>query len=686
MLTGLLTILVALVPGTLLTLAVPSGTARWLTLSAAPVLTLGLVSVAMAWLGLLGLPNSALAVLVAEFAMAIVAVVASRLVQRRRRSEDTPAEDAPASRARWSEGNWHDRLKQLPRHRLAPDAVSLAVPTVVAVAFGWYLLGRLRFPPGWDAENHAVLSRNILRTGSTAITSACTTGPTHSAVSCTFYPLATNVTWAQGAELSGGRIGAAMLAWSIVIGPVALVAAGYAATRLLGARPPVAGAVGLAITFLGPAWYALLTGRPTQAFGPGLAVSVATLAALALRGRNPVRMGLLAGLGAGGLAMTHTYDLLFTAVLALVFALTKLRSVQWRAVGLAVAAMITGMAAALAPFAGALAGASGNRDALPPSFPGDPGSAFYFWVLKQQRYILLGFPGPIDRAQPVTTTSLQLGLALTLTCLIASPLCLLYRQLRWARPWLAAWVAWTAIAIWTSSSTSSIAQSLAHLWYGQRERERTMILPLYGVLVVAGACGIALSVHWAIRSVRHRSWQVRPATLAASVGALALGGGVLAGVAAPATRVPLQQAILADAPAGNAYPRAFNWLKAHTPKGDVVAADHNLEYMTWVYSDYRVPTLFGLNPIDRSGLHDINARTAAFNWLVDNPGSTAAGCGVREYRIAYVAIGKRRVPHHGLPNYKPSRLAASPRLDLAYAHGGIKIYRVNAAGRACPNP
>ena len=64
--------------------------------------------------------------------------------------------------------------------------------------------------------NHALLTRNILHTGSTAVSSACTSGYAHPVVSCAFYPLAANVSWAQAAVLTGGAVGSAMNAWAVV--------------------------------------------------------------------------------------------------------------------------------------------------------------------------------------------------------------------------------------------------------------------------------------------------------------------------------------------------------------------------------------------------------------------------------------------------------------------------------------
>ena len=138
--------------------------------------------------------------------------------------------------------------------------------------------------------NHALLTRNILETGSTAVSSACTSGFPHPVVSCAFYPLAADVSWAQAAVLTGG-------AWARddglgrLVAPVFLVATVYGCVRALGGRPVVAGAAATATTAVGPLYASMLTGRVPEQAGPCLSVGVALLAALAVRSAHPVRRG-----------------------------------------------------------------------------------------------------------------------------------------------------------------------------------------------------------------------------------------------------------------------------------------------------------------------------------------------------------------------------------------------------------
>ena len=105
--------------------------------------------------------------------------------------------------------------------------------------------------------------------------------------------------------------------------------------------------------------------------------------------------------------------------------------------------------------------------------------------------------------------------------------------------------------------------------------------------------------------------------------------------------------------------------------------------MTWSYADDGVRPLFGIPPLREEDRTVYEQRWRAWDWLVDNEGAAPAGCLVRRYAVQYVVVGTARVP--GWPaHYDRRRLAASPRLDLVHRDDGIRVYAVNAAGRACP--
>ncbi|MGI8678799.1 MAG: DUF6541 family protein [Jatrophihabitans sp.] len=721
MLTALVALALAVVPGGLLGYAIPAGRLRWAVWSAAPILTLGLTSIGMGWLGALGLPDGIDWVLGAELLLAGVSVAIIRLLVRRaaRRGDGTgtlvappstrvlalagvarsgaslpdtssldapPPTGTPATRVRTG-SSWRRRL---PRPGAAlpslTDLVAFAVPAAITVGFGEAIIGRFREPAGWDAMNHAILTRNIIDSGSTAIDSVCTTGSTAPVVACHFYPLAADVSWAQATSLAGGTIGRAMLAWSVLIGPLALVAAIYAAARILGARPAVASAAAVAPAVLGPLWASMRTGRPPEEYGPGLSVAVALLILLALRSKHPVRLGVLAGLGTGGLLMTHTYEVLFAGVLALGFVFALPGRPQLRTVLGGAAATFASTFVVIIPYLGALLGANSERSGNPnpnPSLVGQWDKSWQFWVSDFQRYVLFGYPGPGGPPFHSYDGLINIGLLLTAPCLLASPLCLVFRQLRWARPWLLAGLVWTAVGIWTSVSHDSAALFLVGLWYGVLDRLRVMILPVYGVVAVAGACSIALSLRWLWCLLLRRSRELdasrwlSPAALLLVVPLLVLG-------AAPSTRAPLRHDLAQRTLHGDAYPRVFAWLKTHLPNGKVVAYDHNLEFITWSHADYRVPALFGITGLTRQGAADTTKRFQAFRWLAhiaDAPPN--GGCLVRKYGVYYFVVGQARVP--GRPaTYGRRTLARSPRVDLVHQDGGLKVYRVNAVGTACP--
>ncbi len=718
-LTTVVALLLAVLPGGLLGFAVPAGRDRWVIWATAPVLTLGLTSVGVAWLPRVGLPDSVQWVLGAEVALAAVIVASCRVAEQRsaglRRAEPVTAL-LPSNRVAVAVGS-HTASSQPPvdrtvdggesvigpgldvapsplrtpaaegraslyRRSWAVEVISVTVPAAVAVILGYLMVGRLPQPAGWDGMNHALLTRNILASGSTAFSSVCTSGSTHPVVSCTFYPLAEDVAWAQAAALSSGRISAAMTAWAMLIGPLLLVSSVYAAVRILAGRPVVAGCAAAACGLLGPFWPALLTGRITEQTGPALSVGVAVLTAVALRGAHPIRLGLMAGLAGAGLIMTHTYDALFAATLAIAVAVAipgRLRA-QTAARGIGAAALSVGLV--LVPIGGALLRSKAERSAADPRLLGQVGDAFYFWIFDPQRYVLLAYPFPTGRDSYPRETTVTVGLWITVVCLLASLLCLVLRELRWARPWLAVWALWTAIGIWTSSSNWGPAVALAGLWYGRPERLWTMFLPVYGVLTVAGAGAIGLMVQRVVIRVRVRN--VRPVglwlpTAVATTVVVALVG--LA--AAPSTRLPLRTDMARRAPAGTAYPTMFNWLARHTPPGDVVAYDRHLEFMTWSYADYGVPLLFGIPPLLPQNANDyFRGRYRAWYWLVNRPGAEPGGCFVQKYRIAYVVTGKARMP--GWPaHYSRKRLAASPRVRLVYRTGDLNAYAVLPSGRAC---
>lgn len=673
MLVYVVTAAAGLIPGGLLGFALPPGRERWVVWATAPILTLGLVAAAMVWLPAAGLPSAAQWVLTAELVLAVLIPAASWLAARWR----PVAGGQPGPAAGWR----HWVLGTGPRPSRA-DLIGAAIPVAVAVTFGRLFLGSLSKLPGWDAMDYAVLTRNIIQAGSTAIPAVCTTGHPLPKVACHFYPLAGDVSWAQVAVLTGGHISTAMLAWSVLIGPAALTMAVYAAVRVLGGGPLAAASAAIAPVFLSHLWPSLASGRPSEAFAPGMSVSVALLVTLAVRGKYPVRLGLLAGLGLAGLVMLHTYDVLFAGTLALAFVATDRVRGSLRAALTAGGAIAAGTLAICGPLTAALLGTRTERAPARIVDLVSLAQAWRFWVTSPAGYSVL-VPSPLH------VLAVRAALWLALPCLLAAPLSFVLAELRWARPWLIALVVWTALGIWTSVSSSPAAEYLASLWYSEMGRLRTMASPLHGVLAVAGAYAIGLCLYRLALKVTHRARDLRLETLAAGGAAALLAVALIGLTAVPGTYSPMLRSYRHRTPVGAAYPRVFAWLASHTRPGMVVAYNRHEDFMTWSYADYGVAGLFGTPALVPSSRQDYHDRWLAWLWLSGKPGTPAGGCLVRRYHIEYVVIGRQHLPEPRhfydakLVNYSRPRLAASPDLLLVHHDHGIEVYRVTRAGTAC---
>jgi hypothetical protein len=688
-LTYLAALALAVAPGAILGLALPAGRYRWTVWAASPSVTLGLAAVAMGWMPRAGLPDSPRAVLVGELVLAVLGVagaqVAGRLRSRHRAGatpDHVPARPAPPPGPRQPAALVGRLLHRWGLPRLV-DLVCVAVPSLFTVAFGYVFLGKIAQPPGWDGMNHAFFTRRMIDAASTATEAVCVTGSTHIEPSCAFYPLAADTLWAQTAELTGGRVGTAMLGWAIVVGPLAMVAGVYAATRLLGGRPLVALCAAAMPTLLGPLWISLRTGRITEQAAPCMAAGVALLVALALRGRHPLRIGVLAAVSGIGIVMSHSYDVLFMGTLALVIVTVLHERFSVRRMGIGLATMAVTAVLGLLPFFGVILGANAERTANDPVYR-TLGESFQFWVQDFDRYVLFGFPPPGTRNSVLDVPTISIALWVTLVVLCASPLCFVLRPLRWARPWVATGLIWTAIGIWTSYSTSPVALALWGLWYGIRERVRNMIMPVYGLTALAGACAIAIVLWWlATRLVRRLRAGRVSAGHASAAGAVVLVCALTALAVPQSSWAPLRKDLLSRSPVGQSYTRTFVWLQLNTDPDAVVAYDRHLEFMTWSYADYDTGLLFGIPPLEKSSLANYDDRWAAFDWLDDHKDAKPAGCLVRKFNIEYLAVGQRRMPAWSA-NYSRPRLAASDKVELVHQEGKLRVFKVTDAGRSCP--
>ncbi len=669
MTTEVATVLVAVLPGAVLALCVPAGRERWAALAAAPVLSLALTTLALAWLPVLRLPDGVLDVLLAEAVVVAVAVAATLVHRRRSGLPLLRGEEAPGPRSR------------RPLRAALAELVAVGLPTAVGVVFGRLVLGGFVATPGWDGMNHAYMTRRMLEAGHAQITTACSTGSTVPVTSCAFYPISPDVSWAQAVALTGGHVSAAMTTWAALLSPVSLVVGVYAATRLLGARRVAAMAAGTAAALVGPLWAIMLSGRVSEQMGPALSPATALLVALALRGRRPVTTGLLAGLACAGMLMTHTYQALFVAVLAVAMALAVRADWRWTASVRGSLAILAGMAVAALPLTGALLAASGERLSLAPAYVGKPWQALRYWTWEPMLYTSLGYPYPTGDRYPLDQWAARLAMAAVILCLAAAPASLVLRRLRWARPWVLAWLVFTAVGVWTSTSASPLAVGLSGLWYGTRERLRAMMFPAYGVAAAAGACVLGWLLARLVRLVLRRT--PGPGRLVEAVVPAALACTLVGAAALPAAWQPLREDLLRRAPQGPEYRRVYQWLAEHTAPGNVVAYDRHTDFMTWSYGDEAVPTLFGIPPLaGKAAKQNYADRYAAFHWLADDKDARPAGCLVRRYRIQYIAVGTPKVP--GIKRtYSPTRLRQSDRVRLVHRDGPLEVYEVTARGAAC---
>ncbi len=681
MLSGLVALLVAVVPGLLLGFCLPAGRDRWTVWASSPVLTLGLAGVAMGWLQRAGVANGAVPVLVAELALGGLAALLAWGWRRRRhvtaRAGVDPSADpsvdatamgdlAAGRRARW----WSGR-------RL--DLVAFGVSGILTVGATWLLLGRWLAPVGWDAMNHGFLTRRILDTDSSRAVDVCVSGVVVAVEACGFYPLAANVEWAQTSLLSGATVSASMYAWALVVAPLAVTAAVYVLVRRLGGSALVAGAASTTSALLGAVWLGMYMGRLTEFAGPGLAIPVALLAVLALTSDRPRMFGALAGLGAVGILLSHSYDIVLVVVLALAVTLVSFpRRLGLRTLWGALSGVVVAVVGVL-PFLQAILAAGGPRESREPIFPGQLDTAIGFFVTSPQNYVLYGYPTLLHK-QISLGTPVKVALALTLAGVLLSPLSFVLRELRWARPWIVAWLVVMALGVWTTYDTGSTAQGLAGLWYGNPDRVKSMVRPFIGVIAVAGVCVAAVLVEKLVRRVVRRGlprWMTPLTGPAVWVWLAVIGLCALT----PAAWKPIRDDFSHRVQQGPSYERTYDWLAQNLDPGKTVAYDRHLQFMTWSYADDGVTPLFGIPPLEPRLQYDYRERMATFKWLAGSK-SKSNGCMVDRFKIQYLVVGGPNFPTW-TQHYNEKSLAKSTRVDLVRQDGPIRVYEVNSTGSAC---
>lgn len=669
-------VLVALVPGALAAFVVPRGPERWVALAAAPAVSAGLLSVALSWLPLLPVPDDVQAMLVLQalLALAIGALGIRPVALRRRRAAGPSEPSATGSRTPWVRRLW------------TPVLVALAV--AVPVAYGCYLLRDLLTVPGWDAANHGYMVGEMLSTGHATVAAACTTGSVHPVMACPFYPIAADVLWGQAAALSGGLVSSAMTGSAAVLSPLALALGTFALARWTGARPVVSAAAAVAVCFIGPLWPVLYLGRVNEQMATCFSPATALLLAATLRGRHRAPMGLLAGVASAGIVMTHSYQAIFVAVLALAVALWRREprgtpvTGRWAGPLIAVAALGVGIGPYL-PEIAAVPAAVGH---YPAAFPGQWMTAIRFYLVDLARYAPLGSPSPstvvaYDAPQVIYRCALGIGGGVVLGALTCWT-----RPMRWARPWVLAWAVLTALGIWTSASVFA-ADHIGSLWYGTLERYRVMLIPVYGVVAVAGWSAAGLAVAWLVRQVARRSDRERLGAALSGMAVLVAAGAVVVASSMPAGIDPVRGMFVKRSPQSPAFPVVMHWLADHSRPGQSVAFDHNIDLLSWAHGDYRVPSLYGLSPHIEPGASDWTTRYHVLQWLAGTPGVAPAGCATRRFNVRYLTSGPPILKSSIFAaSFNHAKLGASPNVRLVFSAGPYQVYEVTKAALACPNP
>ncbi len=667
--TAVWAVIVALLPGALAAGLIPRGRERWVALAAAPVVSAGLLAACLAWLPLTGLPDGPIAMLVAQLVLAAALAGFAAIVARRQRMD--PAAPTGAG--------------PCPRRR---DVVAASVSAVIAAAYGVVLVRGLPTTPGWDAMNHAFFVRRILDSGHATIQAACVTGGTAPHVICDFYPIGADVTWAQDMLLGGGSMSAAMNTDAAIVAPVALVLGTFALIRYLGARTLPAAAASLVTAFVGPLWPTFHTGRINEMLGPAFAPGAALLIAAAVRGRHRGRMGVLAALASAGMVMTHTYETIIViplALAAMVAAPSLPDAKRPRGVRHTSAGVVTGVAGTtvlLAPFVSGILGTPANAILYWPVFRGHPLASFRFWVTNLARYAPVGLPTPTAAGPPLRNLALMaLAATIAVGVGVAVPASLT-RRVRWALPFVVAWAVLTGLGVWTGTSVFA-AKHVGVLWYNENERLRTIMIPVLGVMTVAGWYAIGLLAAGLLRRVRGHVRVARfglPATAS-----LAIAGAVVAAAWSPQELGHLRATAVAATPQGAQYERVYAWLKSHITPGQSVAFDRNIDFLAWAYGIDDVPPLNGPTTHAGPGLADYNARRQVISWLQNAPKAKPAGCLVQHYGVKYVAVGPPKLLLTVVKaTINRDDLAKSPNVRLVHSDNGILVYEVTAAGSACP--
>jgi hypothetical protein len=656
-LSALALLALAFLPGAAVALAATPAHSRVrrVSLAASPAVSYGLVGGAVSWSTLWDRRLPALGVLGIELLVVALACALRVLATKTARGP-----------------GWHISafgvMNRVKAHRT--DVLGLSVALAGSVLVGWLMLRRSGGPPGWDSMNHALLAGRVMQSGSALPRDVCLTGSTSPTQACEFYPLAPHVMWVQGSQLTGTQLSSVMLALCIVVLPITAGIGSFALARVCGAGTLVASLGAFTLAVIGPIWPCLATGRLTVPLGAALAPSVALMVWLALRTPRARSMHIVAGVGLGGLALAHSYDVVAAALLWLGLVVTRPTRGKWRFWLLRSAAILGVALALVAPQFRSLVGAGVERRDAPPHLQGHWLDALGHWLYGPSQYLATVVVPPLPGAElvlppllpgPGTAVSLAVSLAMTLGIVVA-----FLPRFRWARPFAVAHLLTLVIIVIIVAGGGPVRDAVASLFYGDGRRPLWSSIAAPSVLALAGVISALTAV---ARVVGRGRTQLQNRGVLAWTAAILL---VLPVVVLPDTAASPWRFAARALPQDAAYDRVGVWLRAHP---GVVADDQHREFLTWLYADHRIPLLFGLVPLRGTTDPDWARRMGVWNTLVGTrPGRGT--CLLDPYDVRWVAIGTHAMPG-GRQRYLPDRLRESPYLRLAHQDGPITVYAVD---------
>ena len=235
-------------------------------------------------------------------------------------------------------------------------------------------------------------------------------------------------------------------------------------------------------------------------------------------------------------------------------------------------------------------------------------------------------------------------------------------RLRWARPWLLTYVVWTAVGHVDVGLRIAAAMLVSGLWYGTRERVRTMMLPAYGVLAVAGACALAIVVHRLPGEPCAGTRGRVPGARAGRRGRRrpARRDGQRGRAAARHPRAPAGRPGAAYAGRGVVPADVRLAGPPHRLRRRRRRTTGNLELMTWSYADDGVLPLFGIPPLRAEQRQSTTSAAACVGLAGGQPGGARrAGAWCAGSACSTSSSGRRGCPA-GRSTTAGRRLAGEP--------------------------